>query len=725
MDKPFEKPIRVLHVDDDKSFLEVSKECLQMFGFFDVDAASSVDEALEKMRKNVYDAIVCDYQMPGKNGLQLLEKLRKSGNNIPFIVFTGKGREDVAVEALSLGAEGYISKNGDPETVYLELASMIRLAVNKSKVEADLRITEARYKALFENTHDIVILTDAEGKIIDVNAAIYRYNFKREQLIGGNIIELLSLEPGFIKEAISWNMEKPVEGITEIKTLDGKVLATYKCKPLRVGDRSAGLQVFIKSLIEGAKLEKFPFEEALESLLAGVLIVDERTHEIIYANKHALEMIGARKEDVIGRICHCFVCPAERGRCPISDLGKTVDRSERVLLKANGEMIPILKTVTVITWQSRRYLVESFIDISEQKKAEKILRESEETYRAIINGMNDTVWVIDFNGKFIDVNDAAVKVLGYSREELLKMGPPDIDSSLTEDQIRELIRKMPKDKIQVFETTHKTKDGRIIPVEISSSLITYKGDTAILSIARDISERKKAEAKLKQLMEQLKMANEKLTVVGKWTRHDARNKLSVIKGNLYLVKKKIQGNNQLMKYLREIELACDQIAKIFDFASAYERLGIEERTYIDVGKVIEEARELSIGLNGIKLINNCHGLEVYADSQLRQLFYNLIENSIRHGERVRCIKVYYRPLGESIEIIYEDDGIGISEDNKSNLFREGYGKGTGYGLYFIKKLCEMYGWEIKEVGEYGVGVKFIITIPKVNNSGDTLYRIKR
>ncbi|MEM2561180.1 MAG: response regulator [Candidatus Bathyarchaeia archaeon] len=165
MDKPFEKPIRVLHVDDDKSFLEVSKECLQMFGFFDVDAASSVDEALEKMRKNVYDAIVCDYQMPGKNGLQLLEKLRKSGNNIPFIVFTGKGREDVAVEALSLGAEGYISKNGDPETVYLELASMIRLAVNKSKVEADLRITEARYKALFENTHDIVILTDAEGKI--------------------------------------------------------------------------------------------------------------------------------------------------------------------------------------------------------------------------------------------------------------------------------------------------------------------------------------------------------------------------------------------------------------------------------------------------------------------------------------------------------------------------------------------------------------------------------
>lgn len=426
---------------------------------------------------------------------------------------------------------------------------MIRLAVNKSRAETNLRVTEAYYKALSENTYDIVILTDAKGNIIDVNAAISCYNFKREQIIGKNIIELLSLEPGFIKEVISWNMEKPIEGITEIETPDRKVLATYKCKPLRFHDRLAGLQVFIRNLIEGGKLEKFPFEEALEALLAGVLIVDERTHEIIYANKHALEMIGARKEDVIGRICHCFVCPAERGRCPISDLGQTVDRSERVLLKANGEMIPILKTVTVITWRGHKYLVESFVDISEQKKAEKILRESEGIYRAIINGMNDTVWVIDFNGKFIDVNDAAVRVLGYSREELLKMGPPDIDSSLTEDQIKELIRKMPKDKIQVFETTHKTKDGRIIPVEISSSLITYRGHTAILSIARDISERKKAEAELKRLMEQLKMTNEKLSVVGKWTRHDARNKLSVIKSNLYLAKKKLQGNETVMKYL--------------------------------------------------------------------------------------------------------------------------------------------------------------------------------
>jgi PAS domain S-box-containing protein len=147
----------------------------------------------------------------------------------------------------------------------------------------------------------------------------------------------------------------------------------------------------------------------------------------------------------------------------------------------------------------------------------KEVKESEEKYRELINGMNDTAWVIGLDGNFIDVNDAAVKVLGYSREELLRMGPPDIDNSLTKEQIRHLIRSMPADEIQVFETAHTTKDGKTIPVEISSSLVTYQGKQAILSIARGITERKKSEAKIlasekkyRRLFKELKRAEKQL-----------------------------------------------------------------------------------------------------------------------------------------------------------------------------------------------------------------------
>ena len=97
-----EAPVRVLHVDDDAGFLKTAKLILEMQGAFQVETASSVEEAAEKMKKEEYDVVVSDYQMPGKDGLQFLKELREKGNSIPFIVFTGKGREEIAMKALNL-----------------------------------------------------------------------------------------------------------------------------------------------------------------------------------------------------------------------------------------------------------------------------------------------------------------------------------------------------------------------------------------------------------------------------------------------------------------------------------------------------------------------------------------------------------------------------------------------------------------------------------------------
>jgi PAS domain S-box-containing protein len=159
--------------------------------------------------------------------------------------------------------------------------------------------------------------------------------------------------------------------------------------------------------------------------------------------------------------------------------------------RGDGNILPVEVTLGPITLGKEIFVIGFSRDITERTKAEDALRTSEAKYRELINGMNDTAWVIDFDANFIDVNDAAVKVLGYSREELLSMGPTDIDNSLSREQIRDLVKRMPADQIQVFETAHTTKDGKTIPVEISSSLVTYHGKQAVLGIARDITERKK------------------------------------------------------------------------------------------------------------------------------------------------------------------------------------------------------------------------------------------
>ena len=118
------EPIRILHVDDDASILEISKQILlDMDGSFDIDQACCVDEAFKKLTVGHYDIVISDYEMPKKDGLEFLKELRKQNNETPFILFTGKGREEVVIKALNLGADRYVNKQGNPETVYGELTT--------------------------------------------------------------------------------------------------------------------------------------------------------------------------------------------------------------------------------------------------------------------------------------------------------------------------------------------------------------------------------------------------------------------------------------------------------------------------------------------------------------------------------------------------------------------------------------------------------------------------
>jgi CheY-like chemotaxis protein len=130
--------LSILHVDDDQSVLKISKQLLMDMGNFEVESSSSVDEAFQKLDKQQYDAIVSDYDMPKKTGLDFLKELRLQKNEIAFILFTGKGSEEVAATALNLGAEGYYSKEGFVETVYTELSHGIQLIVERKHILTSL-----------------------------------------------------------------------------------------------------------------------------------------------------------------------------------------------------------------------------------------------------------------------------------------------------------------------------------------------------------------------------------------------------------------------------------------------------------------------------------------------------------------------------------------------------------------------------------------------------------
>ncbi len=167
-------------------------------------------------------------------------------------------------------------------------------------------------------------------------------------------------------------------------------------------------------------------ETIFNSVQTGLLVIDPETHSIFDANPAAAELIGLERSKIVGSICHQFICPAEVGKCPITDLGQKIDNSERVLLKADGSRIPILKTGSAIKINGHTYLLESFLDISERKTIEGELQESETKFKDLAERALVGIYLIQ-DGIFKYVNPKFAEIHGYSVDEMLGLlGPKDV-----------------------------------------------------------------------------------------------------------------------------------------------------------------------------------------------------------------------------------------------------------------------------------------------------------
>jgi len=222
--------IRILHVDDEAGFLQAAKLCLEMQGAFEVETALSVEEAMEKMKKKTYDVIVSDYVMPRKSGLEFLKELRDSGSSIPFIIFTGKGREEVAIQAMNWGADRYVNKIGNPEVVYGELAYSVHHAVER-------RRAEERLKEEMENSSKLLEIMPSGLFTVDLNKTITSWNkaaeritgLKEENVVGKNCVKALNCDRcKQICGLYSKDVLKPIFGIECILTINGKELPISK-----------------------------------------------------------------------------------------------------------------------------------------------------------------------------------------------------------------------------------------------------------------------------------------------------------------------------------------------------------------------------------------------------------------------------------------------------------------------------------------------------------------
>jgi PAS domain S-box-containing protein len=166
--------IKVLLVDDDQALFNVTRLLLEKEGDMCVDLCNSASEAMDMLRSGDFDAIVCDYQMPVMDGIEILTLLRRSGNTIPFILFTGKGNEEIAVRAFSAGANHYLPKAGPPQMVFATLRQMIHDEVCARRGGLQPNTSGTYHRIILEHISDAVWLTDQELRVLYNSPSVSR-----------------------------------------------------------------------------------------------------------------------------------------------------------------------------------------------------------------------------------------------------------------------------------------------------------------------------------------------------------------------------------------------------------------------------------------------------------------------------------------------------------------------------------------------------------------------
>jgi signal transduction histidine kinase len=211
----------------------------------------------------------------------------------------------------------------------------------------------------------------------------------------------------------------------------------------------------------------------------------------------------------------------------------------------------------------------------------------------------------------------------------------------------------------------------------------------------------------------LRHANEKLSLLASITRHDIRNQLLVLNSYLLLSQDSLDDAEKTAEYIRKEEGVAEIIEHLIAFTDEYETLGANIPVWQNVEQCIRYAVS-ELDLTGVGLnAGEMNMVEIFADSLLQKVFFNLVDNSLRHGgNTLMQINISCHETENGLVLRYQDDGSGIPPDQKELIFSRGYGKNTGFGLFFIRDILGITGITIRECGEPGKGARFEITVPK-------------
>ncbi len=593
----------------------------------------------------------------------------------------------------------------------------------RKRIEAELKESEERYRtiveqdyrSILENMQDIFYRSDRKGNLILMSpsgAALLGYA-GTDEMLGGPATEYYA-DPAQ-REAILAALKKN-QSVTNmevtLKRRDGTpvTVSTSSHVYKDASGNYAGVEgifrdiTHLKAVQEELRQSEEQNRVLIEHTQDGAFIMQDGL--LRFCNGAFAAMIGYTPGEIIGTPVPNLIAPEDRetvmGRQRDRLLGESLPESYefRMLHKDAITRVLVILSVGTGTYRDRPAVIGTVRDVTREREREHALRESEGKYRSLVETSFDGI-IIHQDGVFVYANRAAVRLLGAGSADEL-MGKPIL--SCVHPDFRTVVHQRMESATAETQPVIREKflrtDGSSFDVDVVAIPFVWKDRPAVHVVFRDITERKRSD-------DALRLANRQLTLLTGITRHDILNNVSMARGYLKIAGIK-SGDPAQAEYLRKMESAIIAIKSQIEFTKIYKDLGIHDPQWI----VLDTVMPRSHVPKTITLDADIRGVMLFSDLMLEKVFFNLLDNSLRHGERVTEIRVSSHTSDGNLVVVWEDNGTGVAADQKERIFERGVGKHTGLGLFLVREILGLTGITIAETGQPGKGARFEITVPK-------------
>jgi len=739
--------MHVLHVDDDPDFVDLAATYLEREDeAFVVETATSATAALDRLDDFDVDCVVSDYDMPDCDGLQFLDAVREDDPDLPFILFTGKGSEEIASRAISAGVTDYLQK-GAGTGQYAVLANRIRNAVGQYRSQRELEASQKRLSLFVEQSPLGVLEYDSEFEIVGLNDAGQEILGYSEADLRGETWEKLVTSASYenvdeVTSALA-EAEGGYHSIDENVRKDGERIVCEWHNRVVTDDEGNVVAVFsqfqdvtdrqerhrrIEALHEATReLMAAPSREAVadravetaRSVLGlpinSVYLYDEDANALVptATTEDALDQIGEPPTYNPGESLSWAAfqsgevrvfedVSAEPGRYnPDTAFG-----AEIILPLGDHGVMYVAATEPGAFDEADVTLARTLAANTEEAlsriERERTLRESQRRYRTLVENFPDgAVFLFDHDLEYVLAGGAELSSTGVATADLGGVGPHDLFPDAVAAELVDHYREALAGRRHTFEQEYRGERYRIQTLPVRND----EGDIVSgIAVSQNITERKARERELAR-------QNQRLEEFASVVSHDLRNPLNVAEGHLDLLREECDS-----KHLDAVTDAHGRMNDLIDDLLTLAREGDEVGTLesIDLATCAERCWR-NVDTDGAR-IDLRTDRTVRADrSRLQQLLENLVRNAVEHGstdhETVADDGVTIT-VGDLPDGFYvADDGPGIPETDRETVFDAGYTSsedGTGFGLSIVKQVVEAHDWSIRVAEGDAGGARFEI-----------------